>query len=264
MKNELRFALCAIKKNIQNSAELRTSFLSSVVGMTLNNASYVIVWMCFAQSVGNLNGWTPIDIIGLEGYTCLSFGLVFSIAYGIRNLSVYVMTGSFDRFIVSPKNLLVRIATAAFSAKIVGDLVFGVFSLALYAYLIHATATQVVLLLALIVPSTLIFFAAALMAHSASFFFVQAHAVTDGLFEMFMTPALFHGGAFQGPMRFIFTFIIPSLVLGTLPVEIIRTLSLTKCAIVGGVTLVWLVIAIKFFHFGLKHYESANFMTFGS
>lgn len=264
MMKEVRFALYAIKKNIQGSAELRASFLANIVGMTINNASFIIIWVFFVKSVGVINGWTPADIIGLLGFGTLSFGVVFSVASGIRKLADYVANGSFDCFMLSPKNLLVRTATSSFNTSAVGDIIFGIVCLVLYFSLIHASIYQIALLVPLIVISITVYFAVAVAIYSASFLFTDAASATRGLFELFLTPSIFHGGAFHGVVRFIFTFIIPSLVVGSLPVEIVRSVSLEKLFLVGALSFVWFFLALKLFSMGVKKYESSNFMTFGS
>ena len=81
---ELKFAIYAVKKNIQSSAELRTSFLMNIVGMGINNLAFIILWVFFVQSVGIIGGWTTADIIGLQGFVGLGFGIVFSVGSGIR------------------------------------------------------------------------------------------------------------------------------------------------------------------------------------
>jgi ABC-type uncharacterized transport system permease subunit len=65
-------------------------------------------------------------------------------------------------------------------------------------------------------------------------------------------------------MRFIFTFILPSLLVGTLPVEAVKDMSLVKLFIIGIFAIVWMVISIKIFNKAVKKYESSNFMTFGN
>ena len=77
MMKEIYFAFYAIKKNIQSSAELRTSFVTNIVGMAINNTAFIIIWIFFVKSVGIINGWTAADIIGLMGFTALSYGVVF-------------------------------------------------------------------------------------------------------------------------------------------------------------------------------------------
>ncbi|QQR78632.1 MAG: ABC-2 family transporter protein [Candidatus Moraniibacteriota bacterium] len=264
MWKELKFAFYTIKKNIQSSAELRTSFLMNIIGMAINNTSFIILWIFFVQSVGVIGGWTAADIVGLQGFLAISYGIVFSVGVGIRKLPEYVTSGAFDRFMLSPKSLLTRVATASFSPSGIGDIVFGATCLIIYGILIHATAFQVALMLIFVFLSVIVFGATAIAIYSLSFFFMDSTATTNGIFELFMTPTLFHGGAFQGGMRFIFTFIIPSLLIGALPVEAVRDISLLKLLLVSVLAILWLILAIKIFHKAIRRYESSNLMTFGS
>lgn len=264
MFKELRFAIYSIKTNIQSSAELRTSFLLNIVGMVINNIAFILLWVFFIKSVGIIGGWTASDIVGLQGFTALSYGVIFSVATGIRKLPEYVTSGAFDKFMLSPKNLLSRVATSTFSPSAVGDILFGVICFAIYGILIRMSFYQVFLLAILVFFSTLIFLAMTITIYSSSFFFIDSSVVTNGFFELFFTPSLFHGGAFQGAMRFIFTFLVPSLLIGTLPVETIKNISLPQLAIVGLLSLAWFLISILVFYKAVKRYESSNFMTFGN
>jgi len=262
--NDLRFALYAIKKNIQSSAELRTSFWLTVFGMAINNTSFIILWGFFVTSVGAIGGWTVLDIIGLQGFVATCFGIVFSAGGGIRKLADHTASGAFDRFLLSPKNLLVRVATSSFNVSAVGDIAFGIICLGTYAFLIHASFYQVLLIAYLIVASSIVFLSAAITIYSMSFFFMDANSVTSSLFELFLTPALFHGGAFQGVMRFVFTFIVPSLLIGALPVETVRDLSTQKLLLISILAIFWFFISILIFQRAIRKYESSNFMTFGN
>ncbi len=264
MNKELSFALYAIKKNIQSSAELRTSFLMNIFGMVINNTAFILLWAFFVQSVGVIGGWRTIDVIALQGFNALAYGIVMSVAVGIRKLPDYVASGAFDRFMLSPKNLLLRVATSSFLSPAFGDIVFGLACLIIFAFMLPAAPIQLVAMALLIVLTTVAFLAMTITIYSLSFFFIDADAVTGGIFELFLTPSMFHGGAFQGAMRFIFTFVIPSLVIGTLPVEALRDLSLLKLSVIALLALIWLALSIKIFYKAVRRYESSNFMTFGS
>lgn len=263
MMQELNFALYAIKKNIQSSAELRTSFLMNIIGMAINNISFIVLWVFFIQSVGIIGGWTTSDIIGLQGFTAICYGLVFSFGGGIKKLPDYVLGGAFDRFMLSPKNILMRVATSSFSASGIGDLLFGIICMIIYGILLHASVLQVALMILLVVLSTIIFFAFTVIVYSVSFLFTDAAPVVEGIFSFFFTPAIFHGGSFQGATRVFFVFVVPSLLIGTIPVEIVKDISMGKLAIVAIFTVLWLVLSIKIFNRAIRHYESSNLMTFG-
>lgn len=263
MKKEINFALYAIKKNIQSSAELRASFLMNMFGMIINNLGFIILWVFFAKIAGNIGGWTANDVIGMLGFSSLAYGVVFSFGNGLRNLPDYIASGLFDRFMLSPKNLIVRIATSSFDASAVGDIVFGVVCIIVYLFLISATLSQVVLSLLFAFLSSFIFLAVTISIVSVGFFFSDAGPVSQSLFELFVTPALFHGGAFQDGLRFFFTFIIPSLVIGALPIEAIREISIEKSVMIGLLAILWFLFSLGIFGKAVKKYESSNFMTFG-
>lgn len=264
MFNELRFALYAIRKNIEGSAELRVSFLMHILGMVLNNTSFIVIWVFFVHSVGIIGGWTAWDVVALQGFTALSYGLIFSVGVGIRKLPEYVASGIFDRFLLSPKHLLVRIATASFNPAGIGDIFFGILSLLFYGFFTHISFVQTLLLLGFVFLSALTFLSVAIIVYSTSFFFIESQTVTNGLFELFMTPALFHGGAFQGVVRFLFTFIIPSLLIGAIPVETVKSLSLSTLWLMAGLAIFWWRVSLLIFNKAIKRYESSNLMTFGS
>ena len=261
---EIKFALYAIKKNIQNSAGLKTSFFMNIFGMAINNTAFIIIWVFFVKTVGVINGWTASDVIGLLGFATICFGIVLSIGDGLRKLPDLVSFGSFDRFLLSPKNLLVRVATSSFGSSAVGDTIFGIICLIFYGLLIHATIYQVLLIILLVIITTLIFLSIVIVVYSTSFLFVDAEQATGGIFNFFLTPSLFNGGAFHGLMRIFFTFIVPSLLVGTIPVEIVRDISIWKLLLICVLTFFWFYLSIKIFNKCVRKYESSNFMTFGN
>ena len=264
MLKEIKFALYSIKKNIQSSVELRTSFLMNVIGMAVNNTAFIFLWVFFVKSVGVIGGWTAIDIIGLQGFTAISYGLILSGANGLRKLPDYVASGSFDRFMLSPKNLILRIATSSFGASAVGDVIFGIICLVVYCFLIHVSLYQILIAVILLLLATLVFLSMTILISSVSFLFTDASSVHDGMFEVFFTPSLFHGGAFQGIMRFIFTFLIPSLLIGTIPLEALKDISVTKIILMVMMAVLLFLFSIFLFNRSVKKYESSNFMTFGN
>ena len=261
---EIRFALYAIKKNIQNNAGLKTSFLMNIFGMAINNIAFLIIWISFVKSVGIINGWTASDIIGLMGFCTLCFGIVLSVGDGLRRMPDHVSYGSFDRFMLSPKNLILRIATSSFGSSAVGDVIFGLICLIFYGILIHASFFQILLILFLIIITTVIFLSLIIIIHCTSFLFVDSEQITIGVFNFFLTPSLFNGGAFHGIMKFIFVIIVPSLLVGAIPVEIVRDLSIWKLLMISFLAVFWFIFSIKIFNRAVRKYESSNFMTFGN
>ena len=99
---------------------------------------------------------------------------------------------------------------------------------------------------------------------SVSFYLMDGHNVSQGLYGMFLSNSLYHGGAFTGLLRVIFTFIMPSLLLGALPVAIVKELSISRLIMMLLLTIFWLILSIMLFYKSLKKYESNNLFGFGS
>ena len=130
--------------------------------------------------------------------------------------------------------------------------------------MISATISQIGMTLLLIIISLITFTGVTIAVQSINFFFTDPEPVTRSVFELFFTPSLFHGGAFQGTMRFVFTFLVPSLLIGTLPVEAITQTSFPKMILLLVLSIFWFMFALWFFKKAVRKYESANFMTFGA
>ena len=108
--NDLKLAFLNIRKNIKNEKELKSAFIISIVGMMLNNAAFLILWFYFGKIVGELNGWKAEDIFGLYAINSFAFGVVNAFFYGMVEIPNYIVTGNLDNFLLTPKNLLLKIS----------------------------------------------------------------------------------------------------------------------------------------------------------
>ena len=260
---DIKLALLNIKKNFQNAKELKSSFITSIIGMCINNIAFIVLWYYFGAIVGTINGWEPIDVFGLYGFSAASFGLVCAFLYGIFNIPSYISTGNFDKYLLTPKNTLLKVATSAISTSAIGDLLFGVICFTIFAIASKLSFLQIIISIILLLFATIIFFAFSLICMSISFYLMDGENVSYGIYYMFVSGSLYHGGAFTGILRAIFIFIIPSLLLGALPVELVKSMSLGSISLLGILTIFWLIISIIFFYKSLKKYESNNFFGFG-
>jgi len=262
MRN-VKLALLNIKKNFQNAKELKSAFVTSIVGMCINNIAFIVLWYYFGKMVGNINGWEPFDIFGLYGFSATSFGLVDCFFYGIYNIPTYISTGNFDKYLLTPKNTLLKVSTSAISTSAIGDLVFGIICFLIFAVISKLTFLQVAVSILLMLVASIIFFAFSLICMSVSFYLMDGENISQGLYGMFVSASLYHGGAFTGILKAIFVFIIPSLLLGAIPVELVKSMSLSHICLISLLTIFWLVLSIAFFYRSLRKYESNNFFGFG-
>ena len=260
----IKLALLNIRKNFKNEKELKSSFIISVVGMAINNIAFLILWYYFGKTIGELNGWKPMDIFGLYGYGTTAYGIVVSLFSGMFDIPNYISSGNFDKYLLTPKNILLKVSTSKISTSAFGDLLFGVVCFLVFAICNKLTIIQLLLSILLIIVATIIFYSFSLICMCLSFYLMDGHNVSQGLYGMFLSNSLYHGGAFTGVLRFIFIFVMPSLLLGAVPVEIVKTLSIPSLIMILALAVFWFVISIMFFYKSLKKYESNNLFGFGS
>lgn len=259
----LRLAIINIKKNFLNARELKSAFIISIIGMFLNNFSFTFLWLYFGKSVGVLNGFAPMDIFGIYAINTTSYGIVCAFLYGLFNIPSYISSGNFDKFLITPKNTLIKVVTSSISTSAFGDLLFGVTCFIIFCLSTKLSVIGILLMILFIILSTIIFFSFSLICMSISFYLMDGENISNGLYGMFVGSSLYHGGAFTGVLKAIFIFIVPSLLLGAIPIEIINSFSFVKVLLFIVLTVFWLVFSIYFFYRSLRKYESNNFFGFG-
>lgn len=263
MKN-ISYALLNMKKNFKNAKELKSSFIISVVGMCFNNIAFLVLWYYFGKTVGEINGWKPMDIFGLYGFGTTSFGIISSFFYGIFNIPSYISSGNFDKYLYTPKNILLKISTSAISTSALGDMLFGIICFVVFAIYRKLSLVMILLSFFLMILSSVIFYSFVLICMSISFYVMDGQNVSQGFYELFLNNTLYHGGAYTGILRIIFIYLIPSLLMAAIPVEIVINFSINNLLLITIGTIFWFIISILFFYKSLKKYESNNLFGFGN
>lgn len=256
--SELRVARLVWFTNVRAAMENRVAFVMQIVGMMVNDLAFVVVWMLFFQAVGTVNGWGGWESIGLLGFGTVSFGLAFGFAGGTTRLPSYVEDSSLDSFLLSPRNVLWRMVTSKFDMAAFGDVLFGILLLSVFAIKMQLSPGAVALMIGCILPAGLITLSMNLIAGCIAFYFQDAQGMAFSLFKTFMTPTLYPAGLFPGPAKLFFIFVIPSLVVGGLPVQAVAERSISLFLLVWVLAVFWVLMGIGVFYFSLRRYESGN------
>lgn len=256
---ELSVARLTWLTNLRSAMELRAAFLLQVVGMAVNDCSFVIAWLIFFNAVGTVNGWGAQETIALLGFNVLGFGLTFGFAGGSMWLPRYVEQGTFDGFLLSPRNLYVRTVTSRFEMPALGDALLGIILLIVYAVQ-SGSLISLVWFLAMLPATVIIYMSVSMTCSTAAFYFPDADHIVLALFKMFLTPGLYPSALFPKIARFIFIVIIPSLAIGGLPVEAVKDHDFSPVGMVWAVEIGWLLISLAAFYGSVRRYESGNYI----
>jgi ABC-2 type transport system permease protein len=264
IRKEFHFAVYTIYKNIQSQMELKFSFWFGILGMALNNASFVVVWVSFGVIAGKMGGWQATDYLLSVGVLAFADGLFFVCFGGFRTMPDLARNGELDKFLLSPKNFILRVGTSKLYTEGLGDMFFGLVSIIAWVFLTGSFGLYVYLnILFFITVAFFIFFFFMIFTYSCVFWFQNSNSIIDGLFELLLTPALFYGGAFTGWVKKFFIYIIPSFLLGNIAIEVIKNPTWQMYVIVSSITLFWIVFALYIFRISVRRYESSNFINFG-
>lgn len=258
IKTELRFARYMTGTNLQGAMELRASFFLQVFGMMLNNTAHLMLWIYFFHVFGTINGWTSVEVIGLQGILALVFGIGMSFANGISHLPEYVDRGVFDQFLLSPRNLYIRIMINRMGVSSLGDILFGTLLIIVYLVMASATPVQLLILLSLLPPVVCLFINYLFVINLIGFLIPDASSLVKNLFMLQLAPSMYPYALFQGFFRIFFIFIVPGLTTAGLPIDVVRSFHLKDYAIVWIVSIAWTALALFLLKKAVRRYESGN------
>lgn len=258
LMHECRSAYAYLALAVRETVAERATFVMQTVGMIFNNSAFVIMWTIFVSVYGSANGWAVPQIIALNGFNALVYGIAFTLFGGAWPMRDSILNGSFDTVLLSPNALLTRASTLDIRISATGDIVFGLICLVLFAAVYPVTLFDVFLLAVLAVPCVILMGAILLIAASIAFFVPDSTELSRSFFELVFAPSMYPAGYFQGPVRIFLLYVIPSIAIAGLPIELITAFSLSNFLLVWCLAVVWSYIAWRIFLAGLKRYESGN------
>lgn len=255
---EWRIAYTLVKANIASALQLRLTFALQVFGMMLNDMAFVVLWTFFFKAFGAMNGWSTHEVLAFVGVSAFAFGGAFSGFAGVLTLPELVNNGSFDNLLLSPRSVYWRILTSRTRVSAIGDMLFGLLLVIIYVATTQVSGVQIAMLFSLLIPATIIMVNVTLITSLVSFFMPDAGALAQNLFDAFNSPSLYPSAVFPSVLKFVFIFVIPSLVMGGVPLEAVVHKSAVWYSIIWAIAIVWTVIAHKLLAISLRHYESGN------
>lgn len=255
---EFRIASEIVRYNLRGALELRGSFILNVIGMMLNNTSFVLVWVFFFQAFGSIKGWSATEVLGFQGIQACAFGIAFSVMAGARTLPTAVNNGMFDNLLLSPRSVYARIITNTIGISAIGDIFFGALLMGLYIVIAKIALLPALAFVSLLIPATIIMVNVALVTSLSSFFIPDSSAFSQNIFEAFVSPGLYPSTLYPQALKLFFIFVIPSLAVAGLPVEVIQHSSWQWYCVIWGLAFFWMFLGHTLLHRAIRHYESGN------
>lgn len=255
--NQCKVMLLSVKYNIMREMTNHITFITNIVFMVLNNATFIVTWVLLFQLKKNIGGYTMNDVLLLWGLAAGTFGLshiFFHRAYDIPDL---IIAGKLDSFLVQPKNVLLGVISSGTSTSALGDLLYGYLIICIFKFSI----VNLILFTFFSITGALILTAFAVIVGSLSFWIIRAEALSSNLNNIITLFSTYPEGIFKGIVRMILYTVVPVGLASYLPLKVMLQFHLLNLFVVVGFTILIIAVAFFVFYKGLKRYTSSSLMS---
>jgi ABC-2 type transport system permease protein len=254
MKAYVRLFREVFAANVAAVVEYRVPFLLQVFGMMLNNASFLVFWAVLTEHTGSIGGWRFGDVLFLWALGPASFGLAHVVFGNVRQISLLIVQGDLDVYLLQPKDPLFHSLISRTVPSAWGDLVYGFVLLPF----LTLDPLRMGLFVVFTITGALIFVGTFGLIQSLAFWWGNVSGMAGAFTEFLLTFTLYPETVFPSEMRWVFYSLVPAGFLAFLPVTVLKTLDwvwlpVVIAAAAGLCGLNWAV-----FQAGLKRYESGN------
>ena len=225
VKNQVRVCVLSVKYNIMREMLNKVTFLTNILFMMLNNATFIVQWVILFRLRGDIGGYTMREMMLLWGLTASSFGLSHILFARVFSLSDLIINGKLDSYLVQPKNVLLGVMTSATSTSSIGDFLYGVVLLSVFCF----SVKRFFLFLLFAATGAVIMTAFALLMGSLSFWLVRADMLGNNVINTMIGFSTYPDGIFKGGARFLIYYIIPVGMAVYKPVHIMVSLDRKSC-----------------------------------
>lgn len=258
LRNEIRFYAFRWYLNFRNQKALYWHFMIESLSIVVNNAAFYFIWMMFSHTVGPLNGWGMAHIMGAISTGLLTIGLMDTLCGSMPSLQGLVPGGHFDALLTKPKNLYTRILNQDFRPSAVGDVIQGAIGLGIFCYWVDASWLDVVCILIMLVPAVIAIISFIFTTDCVIFWLPQTPIIGSTLGDLMYLPVTQPISLLRGKMRVFYLVVVPTLLVGGLPVEVVAYHQYGLIAVSYAVSFAWLGLSIWVLNRAVRHYESGN------
>ncbi len=254
----IRLSLYFTRTNILAAMEFRTSFIVQVIGMLVNDAAVAMLWYIFFQSFPGVNGWGWQDTAILMATSTLSFSFVFIFFKGAGDIAVIVRQGELDYYLAFPADVLWHVSASRSRIDAIGDALFafGIF----FLFTPVTFVTFAVFLIASLAAAG-VMYGFTVVTQSLAFYTPNIEDASRDLFELLLGFSFYPQNIFTGGIRAVTIFVIPAFFTATIPHRLIAHFAWPALGVLVLAAIIAVTVAILFFRYSLRRYESGNLMV---
>lgn len=256
-KNLMKVILLSVKYNIMREMTNRTTFLTNIGFMILNNASFIIQWIILFQLKANIGGLRLDDVMLLWGLAASSYGLSHILFQRAFELPGLILNGKLDSFLVQPKSVLLCVIASGTNTSAIGDLLYGYLVFILFKFSI----LNLLLFTLFSILGALILTGFSVITGSISFWITRGDLLADNINHITILFSTYPDSIFKGFVRLLLYTVIPIGFVVYLPMNILLHFNLFYLLAVMGFSVFMTSAAFLIFYRGLRKYTSGSLMV---
>lgn len=256
-KNQLRISILSIKYALMKEMLNKTTFITNIVFMILNNGSFIIQWLILFSLKENIGGYSLKQVILLWGTASGTYGIGHFFFKKAFSLSEEINNGKLDSFLVQPKNVLITAITTDIEASAIGDILYAYIMLFIYGF----TIPRFLLYTLFIICGGIIITSISIILNSLSFWFQKSDIIAETGNNLMTSFATYPDSIFKGTVKILLYTLIPVGIANYIPVKVMTEFNIYLTLLVIAVTILLILLAFKIFYSGLKRYSSSNLMV---
>jgi ABC-2 type transport system permease protein len=266
MGDKFKTYIDLLKAYTKGQMSYRSSYLYEMLGMAILTIVHILGIYFIFDNFKTVGGWQFWEVVYLYGLTTVSMGVAQLVASGLNHIPDFVRTGDFDRYLIRPVSPLIHILPYSFALHRIGRVLQGAIALGVALFLrgIDFGIFEMWIISSTLLSVTIVYFSLFLIGSTCTFWTIQStelfNSFTYGGMEMSKYPV----AIYQPWLRFIFIFLIPVGFVSYFP----SVALFNKVDPLGFpeffqyisplVSLVFLFVSLKFWQFGIKHYQSTG------
>lgn len=257
VKNQIKVLMLSVKYNIMRQMVNKVTFITNIIFMILNNASFIVQWIILFSLKDEIGGYTMKEVILLWGMAAGVFGISHIFFYKAFEMPDLIINGKLDTFLVQPKNVFLSVISSDTSVSAIGDLIYGYICLLIYGFSIK----NFILFTLFSITGGIILTAFASIVGSICFWITKGDILADSLTNAMINFATYPGTIFKTGIKLILYTFIPVGIANYLPVDTILNFNIAKFLYIIVFTVLITILAFVIFNKGLKRYSSSNLMS---
>jgi len=256
VKNQVKISLLSVKYAIMREMLNKTTFITNVLFMILNNASMIVQWVVLFSLKENVGGYTFNQVMLLWGISASTYGFSHFFFANSYKLPELINNGKLDSYLVQPKNVLLSVITTDVKTSALGDLIYGY----IMVFIFGLSPLNLILFTLFTIIGGITLTCISIILSSLSFWFSKTDIVADTGNRLMVSFANYPDGIFKGIVKILFYTLIPVGFVNHIPVKILSEFNLGLFWLVIAVTIMFTILAFIIFYKGLKKYSSSNLM----